>query len=66
MSKEDKMLEELKKIRELLTPLPSPPQEKGLWNELMDFVSRYKVMGFAVVFIANAAQSRFRFSEGEN
>jgi len=45
------MLEELKKIRELLTPPPSPPQKKGLWNEFMDFLSKYKVMGLAVAFI---------------
>ncbi len=51
MSKEDKMLEELTKIRELLTPSPSPPPKKGLWNEFMDFLSKYKVMGLAVAFI---------------
>jgi len=51
MSKEDKMLEELAKIRELLTPAPSPPPPKGMWNEFMDFISKYKVMGLAVAFI---------------
>ncbi len=51
MSKEDKMLEELKRIRELLEPKPSPPPPKGLWNEFMDFISKYKVMGLAVAFI---------------
>jgi len=51
MSKEDKMLEELTKIRELLTPPPSPPPKKGMWNEFMDFISKYKVMGLAVAFI---------------
>ena len=51
MSKEDKMLEELTKIRELLTPKPAPPPPKGLWNEFMDFISKYKVMGLAVAFI---------------
>ncbi len=51
MSKEDKMLEELKKIRELLTPPPSPPPPKGMWKEFMDFISKYKVMGLAVAFI---------------
>jgi len=54
MSKEDKMLEELKKIRELLTPKPAPPApppKKGLWNEFMDFLSKYKVIGLAVAFI---------------
>lgn len=51
MSKEDKMLEELKRIRELLEPKPTPPSPKGLWNEFMDFFSKYKVMGLAVAFI---------------
>jgi large conductance mechanosensitive channel len=51
MSKEDKMLEELTKIRELLTPPLSPPPKKGMWNEFMDFISKYKVMGLAVAFI---------------
>ncbi len=48
------MLEELKKIRELLTPKPAPPApppKKGMWNEFMDFLSKYKVIGLAVAFI---------------
>ncbi|MDH5266460.1 MAG: MscL family protein [Candidatus Bathyarchaeota archaeon] len=53
MSKEDKMLEELKRIRELLTPKPAPPapKPKGLWAEFIDFLSKYKVIGLAVAFI---------------
>jgi large conductance mechanosensitive channel len=54
MSKDEKMLEELKKIRELLEPKPAPPPPpppKGLWKEFMDFLSKYKVMGLAVAFI---------------
>ncbi len=51
MPKEDKTLEELKRIRELLEPKPTPPPPKGLWNEFMDFISKYKVMGLAVAFI---------------
>ena len=53
MSKEDEMLKELTKIRELLTPKPTspPPPPKGLWNEFLDFLSKYKVMGLAVAFI---------------
>lgn len=51
MSKEDKMLEELKRIRELLEPKSAPPPPKGLWNEFLDFLSKYKVMGLAVAFI---------------
>lgn len=45
------MLEELRRIRELLEPKPAPPPPKGLWNEFMDFFSKYKVMGLAVAFI---------------
>jgi len=47
------MLEELRKIREALEPKPTPPPEKpkGLWNEFMDFLSKYKVVGLAVAFI---------------
>jgi large conductance mechanosensitive channel len=48
------MLEELKRIRELLEPKPAPPAPpppKGMWKEFMDFLSKYKVMGLAVAFI---------------
>ncbi len=51
MTKEDEMLKELTKIRELLTPASAPPPPKGLWNEFKDFISKYKVMGLAVAFI---------------
>jgi len=54
MSKNDEMLEELKRIRMLLEPKPappSPPPPKGLWKEFMDFLSKYKVIGLAVAFI---------------
>jgi large conductance mechanosensitive channel len=52
--KDEEMLEELKRIRTLLEPKPAPPApppKKGLWNEFMDFLSKYKVMGLAVAFI---------------
>jgi len=51
LTKEDKMLDELTKIRELLTPAPSPPSKEGFLNEFKDFLSKYKVMGLAVAFI---------------
>jgi large conductance mechanosensitive channel len=53
MATQEKMLEELKKIREALEakPPPPPPPKKGLRNEFMDFMSKYKVMGLAVAFI---------------
>jgi len=54
LAKDDEMLEELRRIRTLLEPKPAPPApspKKGLWNEFMDFLSKYKVMGLAVAFI---------------
>jgi large conductance mechanosensitive channel len=52
MSTDEKMLEELKQIREALVPSPPPPPEKmGLWQEFKDFLDKYRVMGLAVAFI---------------
>lgn len=54
MSKEQKMLEQLEKITELLTPKPTPPAPpppKGMWNEFKDFLNKYKVLGLAIAFI---------------
>ena len=52
MSTEEKMLEELRKIREAVESKPAPPPPpKGLLNEFTDFISKYKVMGLAVAFI---------------
>ncbi|MFX1279199.1 MAG: MscL family protein [Promethearchaeota archaeon] len=51
MSKEDEMLEELKKIREVLSPPPPPPKPKNLLQEFKEFIKQYKVMGLAVAFI---------------
>jgi len=48
------VLEELRKIRQLLEPKPAPPTPappKGLVNEFKDFLSKYRVMGMAVAFI---------------
>lgn len=49
----DEVLEELKKIRELLTPKePAPaPSPKGVGAEFRAFLSQYKVLGLAVAFI---------------
>ena len=52
LTKEDDMLEELKKIRMILEPKPAAaPAPKGLWKEFLDFISKYKVLGLAVAFI---------------
>ncbi|MEM1986249.1 MAG: MscL family protein [Nitrososphaeria archaeon] len=52
--REDEILEVLKEIKALLEPKPAPPPPpppKGLWNEFVDFLSKYKVLGLAVAFI---------------
>jgi len=54
MSTDQKMLDELKKIRELLEPKPAPPAPpppKGLWAEFMDFIGKAGVLGLAIGFI---------------
>jgi large conductance mechanosensitive channel len=53
MSTDQKMLDELKKIREALEtkPAPAPAPPKGLWNEFKDFLSKFKVLGLAIAFI---------------
>ena len=57
MTKEDEMLGELKKIRELLTPVPPPPKEKpkNLAMEFLDFIKEYKILGLASAFIIGLA-----------
>lgn len=44
-------LEELKKIREAVTPKPEPSPPKGLWGEFMDFIGKAGVLGLAIGFI---------------
>jgi large conductance mechanosensitive channel len=51
VSKEDEMLVELRKIREAVETAPPPQPPKGVWNEFIDFLSKYKVMGLAVAFV---------------
>ena len=51
MSTDQKMLDELKRIREALEKPAPPAPPKGLWNEFKDFLSKYKIFGLAVAFI---------------
>ena len=51
MDNEDQILEELKKIRAALENPPAPEPPKGLWNEFLEFVKSYKVLGLAIAFI---------------
>ena len=51
MSQENEMLEELKKIRELLSPPPAPPPPKNMVEDFKRFLKEYNVMGLAVAFI---------------
>ena len=51
MAADSQMLEELRKIREALTPKPEPPAPKGLWAEFKDFLGKAGVLGLAIGFI---------------
>lgn len=51
MSNENEVLEELKKIREILTPAPPPPPPKNVLDDFKLFIKTYKVIGLAVAFI---------------
>ena len=48
---EQEILEELRKIRELMSPKPPPPAPKGVWQEFLDFIGKAGVLGLAVGFI---------------
>jgi len=47
----EKMLEELTKIRTLLTPPPPPPAPKNRKEEFKQFIEKYKIFGMAIAFI---------------
>ena len=53
MSFEQEILEELRKIREAVSPKPAPPESprKGVWAEFLDFIGKAGVLGLAVGFI---------------
>jgi large conductance mechanosensitive channel len=53
MTREDEILDELKKIRQLLEPKSTapPPAPGGIWQEFIDFIGKAGVLGLAVGFI---------------
>lgn len=57
MTIESEILEELRKIREAVTPKPAQPEPKpaGLIAEFKDFIGKAGVLGLAIGFIFGAA-----------
>lgn len=51
MTLEQEMLDELKKIREAVTPKPEPPPPKGIRAEFVGFIGKSGVLGLAIGFI---------------
>jgi large conductance mechanosensitive channel len=51
MTFEQEILEELRKIREAVSPKPAPPPPKGFKAEFMAFIGKAGVLGLAVGFI---------------
>ena len=54
MAADSQVLEELRRIREAVTPKPpspAPPSPKGLWAEFKDFLGKAGVLGLAIGFI---------------
>jgi large conductance mechanosensitive channel len=60
MALENDILEELKKIREAVTPKAAPPapEPKGLIAEFKDFIGKAGVMGLAIGFIMGTVIGR--------
>ena len=56
---QDKIVEELQAIKELLTPKPAPPPaapvKKTFSQEFMEFLNKYGVIGLAIGFIIGGA-----------
>ena len=59
---QEKMLERLTEIKELLTPKPAPPPlpptKKSFSEEFMEFLNKYGVIGLAIAFIIGGAAGR--------
>ena len=53
MTTDEEILEEVRKIREALSPKPTPPppKPKGLWAEFIEFIGKAGVIGLAIGFI---------------
>ncbi len=51
MTMEQEMLDELKRIREAVTPKPPSPAPEGFVAEFVDFVGKSGVLGLAIGFI---------------
>jgi len=68
LSNEIEMLEELKKIRELLTPKPEPEvkKPKNLAAEFLQFIKKYKILGLASAFILGLAVNALIMSLAED
>ena len=60
MTVENDILEELKKIREAITPKVAPPapEPKGLIAEFKDFIGKAGVLGLAIGFIMGTVIGR--------
>lgn len=54
---QERILEELQRIRESVEPKPSPPPPppKGFWEEFMAFLNKYGIIGLAIAFIIGGA-----------
>ena len=59
---QEKIIDELKAIRELLTLKPAPPTpppaKKTFSEEFMEFLNKYGVIGLAIAFIIGGAAGR--------
>ena len=54
----EKILGELRRIREAVEPKPAPPKPKGFWPEFVGFLERHGVIGLALAVIVGGAASR--------
>ncbi len=54
---QEKMLEELQKIREAVEPKPAPPPPppKGFGEQFLEFLNKYGIIGLAIGFIIGGA-----------